>query len=332
METSGNLAGAVLDGTTVKRGLIIQVPATGTLDKIVFRTGSFATPQTLRISVQTVGADMLPTGSYYGSSAQQTQASPAANTTYTITLGTPATGATRGDFVAVVIEWDGTTGTGQIFGSNGTTTQLPGGVSHNGSAWALNSTLIPLITVGYGSTYYDVGRSLITAVTGGAFNSSSTGTVPSGDERGNKFICATPMRAVGIWIQGGSTAAGANYDVVLYSNGGSVLASLSVDGDIAASASWRHHYFATPYEMTAATYYVALKPTTTNNCTIQYDTVILQETMPGGTAWSMATRVDAGAWSESTGFLARIGLIVDQLEVGGGGGSVAMPVSGRICG
>jgi hypothetical protein len=338
-ETNGNHAGAALDGTTVKRALIFQIPATGTLDKIVFRTGSFATPQTLRVSVQNLGGDGLPDGTYYGSSSYEDQASPGATTTYTITLTTPATGATKGDFKAVVIEWAGSPGAGQVLISSGVAQGFPTGLSHNGSVWSYQQGNVLLASVGYSSTYYNIGRSAISAVTTGTFKSDSTGTVPSGDERGNKFVCPATMRVIGAWFQGGGNTgtSAANYDIVLYeTDATTVRASVSLDGDYGGvGAILRQVYFASPYTLAAgSTYYITLKPTQSSaNCALIHDTVMNLASLPGGTAWSMATCVNSGTWSESTDYVARIGLIVDKIDdgAGGGGGSVAMPVSGSIC-
>jgi hypothetical protein len=316
--------------TLTRLGLRFQIPATGTIDTISFTIGSVSAPQTLRAGIYTLDSSGNPTSTAYGGMGYVTQASPTA-TNYTLTLS-PTCSATKGDFVAVVIEWDASAGTNVFF--NGLSTSIfkfPAGVRYNGSAWTVVGT--PSFAVGYSGTYYDIGVPCFASI-GTASVAVNTG---SADEYAMPLACTFDCRAAGIWayFQAGTAA---DFEAILY-EGTTARATATVDGDLFTSTPQIGFFkFATPYELAAGTtYYLAIRPTTTTASTLSYYVVSAAghvATFGGTDAMNYITRLDQGSWASATTTRKfPVGLIIDKIDdgAGGGGGSVAMPVSGSLC-
>ena len=97
-----------------KIAFVFRAPKTGTIDQVGFLVRAVTVSQTLKVSLETVNpATGHPTGTLIAAGASGTVASPAANTFYEISLGTPPS-VTINDYIAVVIEFDSTGGNLQI--------------------------------------------------------------------------------------------------------------------------------------------------------------------------------------------------------------------------
>jgi len=93
-----------------RQAYVFQVPKTGNISAVLLGLGSVTSAQTVRVTIQTIdGTTGNPSGIDYGGSVKGTY-TPSANTTFEVTLGTPAA-AVAGDVVAVVVEYDGVAGT-----------------------------------------------------------------------------------------------------------------------------------------------------------------------------------------------------------------------------
>jgi hypothetical protein len=125
------LEGDCVMGAGNKCATIMAAPRTGNIHKIAFCVAALTTAQTLSVSVQTVDANGLPSGTLIGGAG--TQAAPAASTCYTPTLSADAA-VTKADNIAVVIAWSSTEGAlnlRQVYSS----TQFPGKATYASSTW-----------------------------------------------------------------------------------------------------------------------------------------------------------------------------------------------------
>jgi len=317
----------LIDASGEKAAFIVQIPKSGNITKVGFRTGTVTSAQTLRVSLQTVDTTTGdPSGSLYGSSTAGTQTSPASNTNYLVTLGTQAT-ATASDFVAVVIEFDSTAGNLNIAHSTNIPQNFPY-VDLYTTSWAKTAS-IPVLSFEYDDGSYGTIRGVFPpgSMANTTYNSGSTP-----DEYALYFTIKGPCKVSGAVIYGGQSAAGSDFDLVLYDTDGTTsLATLSVDGDVRGSTSATNPFtvlFSTPATLTAnGVYYLSLKPTTTNNCRLMrytFASAASLETMPGGTDFYEATRTNAGSWTTTNTIRPMIMPILSAIDDGtstGSGGS-----------
>lgn len=326
----------LIDAAGEKVGFVIEVPKTGIIAKIGFMTNTVVTAQTLRVSLQTVGAtDGNPTGTLYGGSTAGTQASPASNTFYLVTLGTGAS-ATIGDVISAVIEFDATVGNLYINGlythqGSGFGVQFPYTRSFT-TVWGIEGNSIPVLAIEYSDgTYEYVGGAYPLAATfNTAFNSGSTP-----DERALKMNLPFACRAIGFWWYG-ITDLG-DCDIVLY-QGTTALETRTLDKDFKGNniQGWYKRRFPASRILTSNTdYYLSIKPTSTSNVTSFEATVnaaAMMDQFELGQKLTFASRTDAGAWSADTLRRPLIGLIIDQLDDGAGGLLVHPGMSGGMRG
>lgn len=317
----------LIDASGEKVAFIIQIPKTGTISKVGFRTATVTTSQTLRVGLYTVDASGDATTTAYGGMTAGTQTSPASNTNYLVTLGTEAS-ATAGDFVAVVVEFDSTVGNLNIAYATTETNNFPYVELYTGS-WA-KSASTPVVSLEYNDGSYDIIPGCIPPGSGSntTFNSGSTP-----DEYALYFKLKGPAKISGVLLYGGANVAAADFSVNLYDTDGTTsLTSLSVDGDTRAgtgSTVLSMFSFTAPVALNKDVfYYLSLKPTTANNCRLTRYTVASAASldgMPGGSLFYEATRTDAGAWTTTTtvrpGIYLQLSAIDDGTSTGGSGGA-----------
>lgn len=334
--TGGLNAQTVIDAASEKHAVTFIVPKTGTIDRLVFRTSAVTTSETLRIGLQTTSTtDGFPTGTAYGGMTVGTQAAPAANTLYEVTLGTGAT-ATAGDKVSAVIEFDSAVGNLSIaaFGSlRDLSTGFPYVSQFAAAAWGKQTDVnnSPLIGVRYSDgSYAHVGGMVAQTVAATAFNSGSTP-----DEIGNRFTLVAPIRCSGAWCIANPSE---DFEVVLYNSSSTVIASALVDKDqraVAVGTYGLHRLAWAPVTMAIGTYRLVFKPTTATSITIGEYTVTTAAQLdcnPGGQTWHKTSRTDAGAWTDlTTARVDHMGIMIDQIDDGvsaGGGGLLTNPGMG----
>jgi hypothetical protein len=300
---------SILDNTDDRVAFIFRVPKTGNITKVGFHVITAATPQTIRVSLCTVDATTGdPNTALYGGSAAGTQASPAANTFYEVTLGTAAS-ATIGDTIAVVLQFDTTAGDVGI--RPGLTSVLGrAGVAFpymdayvtawtKGAANGVNC--IPMCTIGYDDGTYPYngmtpGASTVPAAV--TFNNTSTP-----DEVGNRFTVPFLCRVSGFWAIADFDG---DADLVLYDSASTALATVSVDKDIEAVATAAYQTYLPFAPVTLrpnVVYRAVVKPTSATNLIIYRLTTqsaAMMDQMSGGQAWYETSRTDAGSWTDTT--------------------------------
>lgn len=182
---------------------------------------------------------------------------------------------------------------------------------------------IPIFALKYDdSTYaqFDFNVFPIVAVNNNSFGSGSTP-----DERALRFQVPVAMRCVGVKVRADIND---DVDFILYDNASSVLASVSVDGNINTNTYVAGEFlFTASVDLTAATTYrLAMKPTTATTSNLPDFTVnanAILEGVPGGIQVYGSTRTDAGAWTDSTTTRPLIVPLFDAVDTtaGGGGGA-----------
>lgn len=311
----------LIDASGEKAASVFQVPKTGNITHVGFKTGTVTTPQTLRVELQTVDTTTGdPTGSAYGGMVKGTQASPASNTFYEVALGTQAS-ATIGDIISAVVEFDGTVGNLNIsYIASQIARSFPYTDLYTGS-WAKSATSIPILTLKYDDgNYYDCQCVPYASVAASsAYNSGSTP-----DERALKFQVPFSCRAKGMWFYMIPAGATSDLDLVLYdSDGTTALKTVSFDANFfqtSASSRILTVLFTSSQILLKDTFYrISAKPTTANNITV-YETTVnsagMWDSMSGGQNCYRSTRTDAGAWTDTTTARPWAGIIIDQLDDG----------------
>lgn len=329
-----------IDAADEIAGGVFTISKAGTVVRVHFCTSTVTTGADVDVRLETLDASGQNSGTLFGTNTNVTQTIADANDNTwfrTNTLTGSATVAV-GDKIAVLVKnpsssfgnmqirrgvaSPGTTGYPYSVGplvtnKNDLQTPLICALEYNDGSFATPFLTLPIQTA-----------STVTA---------NTGTNP--DEIATIFTPTFKMRAAGASFKA-ATAAGADYRVQIYEDGNNTpIASLPRDGDHTTNTASRDHFdfFTTPVELDAGTTYrLALLPTTANSVTVPYFEVSssylgLLDCLPGGQAMHYSARnrtsttdPDAAAWSQTTNRRLGLGLVLDQLDDGAGGGAASM--------
>lgn len=336
---SGGAVGILLDASGEKAAVIFRAPKAGDIHKIGFRTGTVTTGDTLKVSFQDLAATGFPdeTADQYRTVSVADGNDDTWFTTGILSSdgtdsGTKRT-VTKGQELAVVLEFnayvagnlyiancDGVGSAGldaypyvaQKVGAGPTWTKINSGAS------------IPCIALEYSDgSFAFIGALPITSHTAQSFKSDTVGA----DEYALRFTVPFPMRIVGM---GCVIDADGNADFILY-EGTTQRAGVSIDPDMRASSSvsvYEMLFDDGPYTLSKDTvYHASVKPTTTTAVVLNihnFNSAGILDSVDGGQAFHLATRVDGGAWSYDTAKRPVIWLIVDGFDdaTGGAGGGL----------
>lgn len=316
-----------LDANGEAFGFVFQVPKTGSIRKVGFRTGTTVTASdTLRLGLYTVlTTSGVPTSSLYGGSATGTVSGLVANTTYTVTLGTDAS-AVVGDIIALVIEFEAYV-SGNLnlagMGSAGTAQQgvFPYTVfraNTTSSIWT-KQTPSPVFWVEYsdGSYAYIPVSSPYSAITTVAVDVNAS----PADEYALTFSLNFPARLSGIGTF--ITTNDGPFNVKFYDVTAGSTATFMYVSSATFNPSTSNGYMtvlqsSNPVNLGAdKTYRISLQPTTTTTKTIYYATfpnLLSMNQTPGGVDFYMSTTTNSGAWSDSPTRRPFISLILDKFN------------------
>ena len=319
----------LIDSLGEKFEMVFPVPKTGTISKVGFRTGTVTTAQTLRAGLQALTSGDA-NGTAYGGMVAGTQAGPASNTFYLVTLGTGAT-ATIGDVIAAVVEFDGTEGSLNLVSESIIGGGTPSGFPYVGlytTAWTKTANF-PILAIEYSDgSYYYIGA--IPASVSDSINYNN-GSTP--DEYALRINVPFPLRVWGAWVYADIDNAA---DVVLY-EGTTAQRTISLSSANRASTSFAPFRFPFTSSFTLSantTYYLSLKPTTASNIYINrmtMNTAAAMGQLPLGINAYQATRTDAGSWSTDAAVRPWMGLLVDGIDDGAGGAGGGGPlIGGRL--
>lgn len=332
-----SVTNATIDATGEKFAMCggVWTPTQGTksIRKVGFVFGSSITKaggSALTLSLQSVdtatGPPIQPDGTQ-----DQTVAIANGSITASTFLLSGALSADRsvsyGEQVCAVIEFDGagrlgsdSITIGAVPRNSANAVTYPNSVLYTAS-WATFAR-VPIIVFEFSDGSYGTldGASVFSSYTAYAAYNSSSGT----DEYALKFSPPVNGTITGVSL-GVTVATGADFDVVLY-NGTTSVASVSIDANTwdATASSLGYIPFPATSVSAGTTYYLALKPTTTNNVTVAFNTVASNSylgALPQGTGWVRSSRADAGSWSDTTTIVPNIRFRFTPSAGGSSGGA-----------
>lgn len=310
----------LIDAAGEKAAFIVQAPRTGTIDRVVWRTGTVTTGGTVDVRLETVDAATgRPSGTLWGTNTNlNVDVADTDDAKIFESVLTAGATVTQGDFLGVVIQLVAT-GNMNIRGMD-----VPGGshcphtITFTGT-WAKQSDS-PVVALGYNDGTFPPMANCFPAATveDNAFN---TGTTP--DEVGIKFKPVFRMLPLGFWHPFTITASPSEYEMRLYDSANNIITSKTVDTDMdRATSPWmvityRFPDFSTWLENDSF-YRLTMLPLTVNSNNWLGFTIL---NAAYRTTFGLANdiygteRTNAGAWTDTQTKLPYLGLVLDQIEV-----------------
>jgi hypothetical protein len=335
---SGSL---ILDATGKRCGCVQSIKQAGNIAKVIFYNAVVTTGDTIKASIQTVGADGLPSGTVWttagGNKAYGTVAISTGDAGWhTVTFDEVAP-VVAGDIIALVFEWNSyVSGDIRFYTNNGIGT-LPGGylqypycvsdITASPGTWIKHATYgyssIAMVLEYSGGNYYintnSEGR--------GAGVSFALGTGSNPDELGLYFQVPFTVRAYGFWLY-----ADVDYDltVSLLDASNTVLANRVLDSDYRFSigigafhANFDSDPAATVTLQPNTWYRLILTPSSASTCGTYFldvPSAAAMAVVDGGTLCYATSRVDGGNWTNTDTRRYALGLLIDQIDISAGGG------------
>lgn len=293
-----------------KMGVVFQAPIDGVIDKVAWHTGTVTTASTqFDIRLETVNdtTDGFPSGVLANTGGSGSNATVTIEPTTNddqhqeTTLGETYT-ATRGEFLAIVVQW--ISGNAQIRGVGGglsaTNHYMTNGI---GGTWAFEIGDVWLGGPIYGSTYPYVPNCEQAADGTGAIGDTPSSTL--GHRRGAKFRLPFPCRVRGV---SGYFLTDTSQNIHLYdSDASTVLGTINLDdATIANPFGGGYMLFDDDIELKANTWYrLANEVTASNVRTYWLDMVSgAEESFFNGGEWyyteATSTPTGEGDWTDTT--------------------------------
>jgi hypothetical protein len=323
---------------------IFQVPRTGNIASVIWRTGGVTTGATLDMRIETV--DLLtgdPTGTLVNANANVSRVLLATddNLVFTETL-TAVAAVTKGQLIAfVIVNPAASFGNFQIAGYSYATISpgFPYQDLYGGASWVASSANFQAITLLYDDGVCAIPKGGLitpTTITNTTFNSGSTP-----DVRGLRFQLPYSVRVTGAWL---NMDLDGDCKVMLVTTaynqgaGTGILATATLDKDTRGLLNGMLIFvtFDNSVTLTAATNYrLVVEPTSVTSLTV-YDVSVaslaMLDAMSGGSNFHLTTAKDPtvdGDWTNYNSGTFRspfMGLIIDGIDNAGGaasGGSYA---------
>lgn len=240
-----------------------------------------------------------------------------------------------GDFVCFVLEFDGSGRQGAdsvtlsyLFtsGDSSNCNIQQSQVSLNTGSWASQTGVPNLILEFSDGAFGCLDCSFpCSAINSHAFNVNTAGA----DEYALAFTLPFPVKIDALWAVMSFASVSSAFDIVLY-EGTTAIITTSFNPRSLAIANTRQLVCPiTETELSAnTTYYLAIKPTSTNNVTVfSFDVSDANHLVchGGGTSWNYTTRLNSGSWEAVTTTRSLVaGIKVSSIQdgVGGGGGFI----------
>lgn len=307
----------LLDANGEKAAYIVQVPKSGTIDRVCFRTNTVTTGDTVDVRIETLNASMDPSGALWGANTNAAQVILATddNKWFEVTLTAGAV-VNRGDWIAVVVSLPAAGSTGNLSTARGTASAGVPYCDLFTGTWA-KTTASPIGAIRYsdGSYGHVPGMYPFDTFLSATFTAASTP-----DERGNKITVPFPCKVIGTWEYPDSGSGDRTFN--LYSAADVLLASKAIDGD-AAFSGFNPFWILFDNEVTLNVGDVvrltklATTATTVGDASVTCPTGFAAA-MPGGGNVGYTSRSDAGAWTDTPNKQAFMGLIISAIDNGAG--------------
>ena len=320
--TTGAVASAALVASG-RIGFIFQAPKTGTIDRVLWRSGTAAGSPTVDVRLETVGTGS-PSGTLFGTNTNIVTGTVASNTDYESTLTAGAT-VTQGDFLSMA--WAHNSGTSiQIaLASLVTSMQLNLPQISTAGTYSLIAGRLP-----YAALRYSDGSYLPIAAGGVAYGIGSTISSYTSGERGLRFRLPYTARVSGFWA---SVDPDVDFTVNLYADstapGGTAIRSLAIATNrfIQKNPVVSQFNFSSSVTLAADTWY-RLVGAPSGSPGIRYNiNTIPSASYAAAVATDHHETVSSGAsWVNTDTVLPQMGVVIDGLDNGvGGGGGLILP-------
>jgi hypothetical protein len=274
-----SITGYTLNALNEKLAAVTQVPRSGDISKVAFKLGTVVAAQNLTIRLETVDmATGFPTGTLWAANTQLDPVVIAAaddNHWKTATL-TAAAGVLLGEYIGIVVTHkDNDTDSLDVL----TFTDHPGNFPyslHDAGAGYVKNQNAPMFALEYssGDAYSWIPGVLPYANHAGSFITTAFASNSNPDEIGLRFQVPMACKVIGAWVWG---ILANNYEIKLYDDAGTLLASLAVAGAGLGGTTAADPYLLllnAETELTINTWYrLTVLPTTTSNVTVYEWTV-----------------------------------------------------------
>lgn len=356
-------AAATIDASAEKIAFVGNIwhptVKTGTINirKVLFRTGAitFNAASTVRVSLQDISATAGPPYQPDGTQDQTYDFALGAGLTANTWTSTGNLSADRAvdlsavsfsdansRFICVVFEFQTFTAADSIvisvmnMGVSPINSYLAGQCLLNTASWSLLFQAFPVVAFECDDGTYAFMDCGLPFSAVGSVNVASNGAIRAA---GLKFRFPMEVTTEALLL-GIMCASGADGSLVLYdTDGTTALVTVAVDNDPVASNATMRHAMARyqPVTHAANSYYRLVFVSSTASATTVYyadfNAAGILDGMAMGQDAHWTQRDSAGVWTDTTTRRPHFGLKISSVHdgAGGGGGSVAMPVIGRIC-
>ena len=321
--TTGAISSAALVASG-KIGFNFQAPKTGTIDGILWRSGAAVGSPTLDVRLETVGTQS-PSGTLFGANTNVVTGTVASNTDYE---STPTAGAsvTQGDFLSMV--WAHNSGTSiqiALASLAASSMQLNLPQISTAGTYSLIAGRLP-----YAALRFSDGTYCPIAAGGVAYGIGSTISAYTTGERGVRFRLPYTARVSGFWA---SFDPDVDCTVNLYADatapGGTAIRSLSIATNrfIQKNAVVSQFNFSSSVTLAADTWYRLVGvPSGSPGIRFVINTIPSASYAAAVATDHFLTESSGASWVDTTTVLPQIGVVIDGLDNGaGGGGGLILP-------
>lgn len=318
--------GAVSSAAIVASGRIgfnFQAPKTGTIDRILWQSGTASGSPTVDVRLETVGTGS-PSGTLFGANTNIVTGTVASNTAYESTL-TAGASVTQGDFLSLVWAYNSGTSIQIALATLVNSMQLNLPQISTAGTYSLIAGRIPYAALRYSdATYCPISPG------GVAYGTGSTITAYTSGEKGVRFRFTNPIRISGFWSTNDP-----DIDVTysLYADstapGGTAIRSVAVATNrfIQKNANVSQYIFSSSVTLSANTWYRLVGSSSGSPGTRFNINTIPSASYAAAVATDHhLTESSGGSWTDTTTILPQIGVVADGFDDGiGGGGGLILP-------
>jgi hypothetical protein len=319
--------GAVSSAALVASGRIgfnFQAPKTGTIDRVLWQSGTAVGSPTVDVRLETVGTGS-PSGTLFGTNTNIVTGTVASSTAYESTL-TAGASVAQGDFLSLVWAYNSGTSIQIALASVVNSMQLNLPQISTAGSYSLIAGRLP-----YAAIRYSDGTYCPIAPGGVAYGIGSTISAYTSGEKGVRFRFLNPIRASGFW-----TTHDPDVDVTynLYADatapGGTAIRSLTVATNrfIQKNAVVSQYNFSSSVTFEANTWYRLVgAPSGSPGTRFVINTIPSASYASAVATDHMLTESSAGSWVNTETILSQMGIVADGLDdgAGSGGGGLILP-------
>ena len=318
--------GAVSSAALVASGRIgfnFQPPKTGTIDRILWQSGTAVGSPTVDVRLETVGTGS-PSGTLFGPNTNIVTGTVASNTAYESTL-TAGASVTPDNFLSLVWAYNSGTSIQIALGSLVNSMQLNLPQISTAGVYSIISGRLPYAALGYSDgTYWPI------APGGVAYGIGSTTSQYTSGEKGVRFRFPNPVRASGFWTtHDPDVDIGYNLYADATSPGGTAIRSLTVATNrfIQKNAVVSQYNFPSSVTFAANTWYRLVgSPSGSPGTRFNINTIPSASYASAVATDHHLTESSGVSWADTTTILPQIGIVIDGLDDGAGsGGGLILP-------